>query len=155
MTVQIKMAKAEDRSTGVCNWLLGGTCGLGLYSVLSLSCALVAVVSYCCLLGLRGPRSRRQVCDIAQSVRAPRGNTGYLEACLDSWTTLFAFFHFLQENELQPFSPGFCPGHYWSFPLWIAGLHYQFSCWGKHGELKEWATRISLFSGIHASVCNG
>lgn len=56
MTVQIKMAKAEDRSTEVCNWVLGGICELYLYSVFSLSCALVAVVSCCWLLDLRGGR---------------------------------------------------------------------------------------------------
>lgn len=56
MTVQIKMAKAEQRSTEVCNWVLGDICELCLYSELSLPCALVAVVSYCWLLGLGGGR---------------------------------------------------------------------------------------------------
>lgn len=57
MIVQIKMPKAEDRSTEVCNWVLGDSYKLCVSSNFSLSCALVAVVFYCTLhwlLGLRG-----------------------------------------------------------------------------------------------------
>lgn len=59
MIVQIKASKTEDRSTEVCNWVLGGSYKLCLSSNSSLSCALVALVFYCTLcwvLGVRGHR---------------------------------------------------------------------------------------------------
>lgn len=86
MTVQIKIAKAEGWSTEVCNWILGGICELCFSSAFSLPCASVAVVFYCSLI------LGRQVCGIAEIVRAPKESAAHLKTCLDSCTCLFAGF---------------------------------------------------------------
>lgn len=82
MIVQIKMPK--DRSTEVCNWVLGGSYEVCLSSNFSLSCALVAAV-FCCTLCAAPSSRRRQVCGIAQAVRVPEGKTGHV------WTAILAF----------------------------------------------------------------
>lgn len=71
------MPKAEDRSTEVCNWVLGDSYEVCLSSNFSLSCALVAVV-FCCTLCAAPSSWRRQVCGVAQAVRVPEGKPGHI-----------------------------------------------------------------------------
>lgn len=77
MIVQIKAAKTEDRSTEVCNWVLGGCYKLYLSSNSSLSCALVVLAPWC---------RRTQVCGITQAVGVVEVNRT-VGTCLNSCTS--------------------------------------------------------------------
>lgn len=109
---------------------------LCLSSNFPLSCALVAVDPlHSAALAPWSQRGRRvALLKLSAVLEVKQGSWGHIWIAVPA---LFAFLNFLPENELQSLPPGFCPGHWWRFPVWVAGLHYQFSCWGKHGQLKK------------------
>lgn len=153
MIVQIKMAKAENRSTEVCNWVLGDSYKLCL-SNFSLSFALVAVV-FCCtlhwLLGLRGGRCMALL-KLLEFLEVKQDRWGHVWIAVPA---LFAVFISCQKMNYNLFLLAFVLGiggaFQYGLQVSIINSPAEVSTDSSKIELPAW---ISVFSCIPASICN-